>query len=248
MTRYRPLPMSSGFTLIEVVISLTILAMALMWILLDQSIAVKRSVRARKYTQAVYLAKAKMQETEGLLRDENEVGGGFTDFEEENCGNFDDGLYEGAELFTYCVHIEKVMMPDITMMQQNIMGALGLGSQEEGAEGQPASPLSGLLEQFMPGMGQNNEMMDKMNEMAGQVLGPIMGMIQGVLEESIRRVTVKVFFFTGGTKREYELVAYFTDLNQMTNALFSPSSAGTSGTGTTGSTGSSGSSSSGGTK
>ncbi|MBU1240141.1 type II secretion system GspH family protein [Myxococcota bacterium] len=220
---------SGGFTLLEVVVSLAILSMALMWILIDQTIAVKRSVRVRMLTQAIYLAKSKMLETEGTLRHD-----GFGSFEEENCGDFDNSLYEGSENFRFCVQIEKVVMPDMSMLQQNIMGALGMSSGTQNPDsGATPGPLGGLMEQFLPsGLMGSGELSEKFNEMAGQFLGPAMTMIQGVLEEAIRKITVKVFFKVGGTEKEYELVAYITDLGELDRSLMIPSMGGTTGSST----------------
>ncbi len=222
---------SAGFTLLEVVVSLAILSMALMWILIDQTIAVKRSVRVRMLSQAVYLAKSKMLETEGNLRRD-----GFGSFEDENCGEFDNGLYEGAEHFRYCVTIEKVIMPDLTMLQENIMGALGMGGTQGASGADPtASPLGGLISQFLPGgLSGDSALTEKFNEMAGQFLGPAMTMIQSVLEEAIRKITVKVMFKVGGTDRDFELVAYITDVAELDRSIMMPSLGNTTGTSTTG--------------
>jgi prepilin-type N-terminal cleavage/methylation domain-containing protein len=202
-----------GFTLLEVVIALVILSMNLMWILMDQTNAVKRSVRARLLTQATYLARSKMVETEALLRKD-----GFGTFEEEDCGEFDSGDYEGSERFTYCVQIEKIELPDMNFLQEKLMGGLGMGQEGAGDEGSD-SPLSGLMSQFMPGAGDNPEIEDKFASMAGQFLAPALGMIQGVLEEAIRKVTVTVFYKSDRKTRKFELVAYFTDVEELNRSI-----------------------------
>ena len=111
------------------------------------------------------------------------------------------------------------------------MGALGMSSGTQNPDsGAAAGPLGGIMEQFLPsGLMGSGELSEKFNEMAGQFLGPAMTMIQGVLEEAIRKITIKVFFKVGGTEKDYELVAYITDLGELDRSLMIPSMGNTGG-------------------
>jgi prepilin-type N-terminal cleavage/methylation domain-containing protein len=212
----------SGFTLLEVIVSLVILALALSWILMGQAESIKRNIRARYLSQAVYLTKYKMDQTEFTLKKE-----GFSDFEDENCDTFEKDDLEGVENFKYCVIIEKIEIPDITMLQEKLMGGLGMGNTG-GTEGnsEEENPMMGMLSQFMPGLSPDgeDEISKKFNDMAAQFLGPALGMIQGVLEESIRKVTVRVSWYAVKKERHFELVSYFTDSSLIGGggSMFSP--------------------------
>ncbi|MBN2724133.1 MAG: prepilin-type N-terminal cleavage/methylation domain-containing protein [Deltaproteobacteria bacterium] len=220
-----------GFTLLEVVLSLAILSMSLLWILKGQSDSVSRSVRSRLLTQGMHLAQAKLLETEFNLRRD-----GFGTFEDENCGDFDPSDYEGSERFRYCVIIEKIELPDMAMLQEKIMG--GMGTSDESAEGTNTSPLTDLISQFLPGAGSSS-MDEGLGKMASSFMGQAMSMIQSVLEAAVRRVTVRVMWRVAKKERYFELVSYLTDLDELDRSLISPSNTGTSGTTGTSSTGTS---------
>jgi prepilin-type N-terminal cleavage/methylation domain-containing protein len=210
----------TGFTLIEVIIALAILSISIGWILRDQTEAVKKSVRSRLLSQAIYLVKAKMDNTEMLMRKE-----GFGSFEDEYCGEFADDGYEEVDRFEYCVLIEKIIIPDINMLQEKLLG--GQNSGEEGnidpETGEVvSSPISNLINQFMPGMGGDSELGDSISSMAGRFLAPALSSIQNVIEEAVRKVTVTVKWKAAGKMRQMELVAYFTDTNELTRSLISP--------------------------
>ncbi|MBU1512014.1 type II secretion system GspH family protein, partial [Myxococcota bacterium] len=140
---------SGGFTLLEVMIALTILAMSLIWILKGQTDSITRNIEARLQLQGIHLANYKILETEQLLRKE-----GFGTFEGEMCGDFESDQLEGTELFTYCVYIEKIEIPDMSMLQQQLAGGLGL--DDGSGEGAPADStippfMQDLLTQMIPG-------------------------------------------------------------------------------------------------
>ncbi|MGM0596760.1 MAG: type IV pilus modification PilV family protein [Myxococcota bacterium] len=216
----RSLRLQKGFTLIELIIALAILSISIGWILRDQTEAVKKSVRSRLLSQAIYLARAKMDNTEMLMRKE-----GFGSFEDEFCGEFADDGYEEVDRFEYCVLIEKIIIPDINRLQEELLGGQNRG--EEGdidpeTDGATPSPISNLIDQFMPGMGGDSELGDSISSMAGRFLAPALSSIQNVLEEAVRKVTVTVRWKAAGKMRQMELVAYYTDTNELTRSLISP--------------------------
>ncbi len=173
-----------GFTLIEVMVSLAILALALTVIGEAQQAAMRQVMRAKMMTVATLLAREKMVDVEDdLFKD------GFSDFEEEETGDFDD---EKFPRYSWTLKIEKVEMP------QSIDGkALG-DAAADGAEG------SG-------GMGEKGPASTGMGMLGGQMLGKQFEMFRNVIEAAIRRVSLKVAWKEGRRDRAITVVGYFTD-------------------------------------
>jgi len=92
----------AGFTLIEVVIALAILAISLTVLLAAQSSNLRNAGRARDLTIATLLARSKMIDIEQHLFDK-----GFEEGEEDDSGNFGD---EGHEEIKWEYTIKEVDM------------------------------------------------------------------------------------------------------------------------------------------
>lgn len=90
----------SGFTLVEVIFSLLILAIGVMGIIQGQSGATKVTLRSESMAQALYLAEQKMTEMEILLRSKT-----FISLPEEEKGEFKD---EHFKAFKWNRKLEKV--------------------------------------------------------------------------------------------------------------------------------------------
>jgi general secretion pathway protein I len=176
-------PRKTGFTLLEVMITLAILGMSLTAISRSQQNSVRAANRAKWITVATMLARYKMVEVEDTLFEE-----GFSDFDEEDKGDFKE---EGFERFTYVVKIDKVELP-ASVNAESIGGALGLGGDDSDSKGSE-SRGSGML------------------QMGTQMLAKQFEMIRSVLEESIRRVQLKVEWKEGSQTRAVTVVGYFTD-------------------------------------
>ena len=197
-----------GFTLLEVMVALTILGMSLLWLLKGQADSLARNVGARMRLQAIHLANYKILETEQLLRKE-----GFGTFEGETCGDFESDHLEGVENFRYCVSIEKIELPDLSMFTQQLAGALGAsdtaGTPEAPADLQLPPFFQDILSQLIPGGG--SDMLSGLSGMMGNILTMAISTIQNVLEQAVRRVRVTVFWNLGKRQKSYELLAFFTD-------------------------------------
>lgn len=238
-----PRHLSAGFTLLEVMVALTILGMSLLWLLKGQADSLARNVGARMRLQAVYLANYKILETEQLLRQE-----GFGTFEGENCGDFESEHLEGVENFRYCVSIEKIALPDLSMFTQQLAGALGAsdaaGGQEQEMPGELPPFFQSVLSQLMPGSGVGSDLLSGLSGMMGNILTMAISTIQNVLEQAVRRVRVTVFWNLGKREKSYELIAFFTDpavldqnildLSGLAGSLTGGSGTGSSGSGTGG--------------
>jgi prepilin-type N-terminal cleavage/methylation domain-containing protein len=205
-----------GFSLLEVMVALAILVTALVWVAQAQLDATMDSNRAKMMTVASQLARAKINEIEFLLRRE-----GFSDFEEEECGDFGDEEYGEFEKFKWCYSVEKIELPE----NLNLQRALGLGGGEEGdgSEGStpPGSLPSGLSSGALPG-GAGGPLASMLGSMGGgassllsqgaaSLIASQFGIIRNVIEQAIRRVNLTVSWNEGMRERELTIVLYLTD-------------------------------------
>jgi hypothetical protein len=113
---------------------------------------------------------------------------------------------------------------------QNARQALAGGSKEEG-----------LAEQAGLGSGSGS---NPLGASAG-MLGQYFSIIKDVLENAIRRVTIRIVWTEGRTPQQVELIAYFTDVRRVDQSIGpggigAPGAAGAPGAGGAGSTGSGG--------
>lgn len=204
-----PLPSGGegGFTLLETLVALTIMAMSLVWILKGQTDSIVRNIEARMYLQGVHLANYKILEIEQLLRKE-----GFGTFEGELCGDFESDQLDGTESFNYCVYIEKILMPDMSMLQQQMASGLGLDDESGtggGATGDLPPLMQDLISQLIPDGG--GDLLSGLGGMMGNILSMALSGIQNVMEQAVRRVRVVVAWRVGRKERSYELIAFFAD-------------------------------------
>lgn len=110
---------------------------------------------------------------------------GFSDFEEKETGDFKD---DGFEKLTYELQVDKIELPT-NMDAQSLENAVGGGSAESGESAPQSSMLS----------------------MGTQMLSSQFEMIRNTLEQSIRRVQLKVEWKEGSRTQAVTVVGYFTD-------------------------------------
>ncbi len=195
--------LQGGFTLLEVMAALTIMAMSLIWILKGQTDSMARNVEMRLSLQAVHLANYKLLETEQVLRKE-----GFGTFDGEACGDFaGEGLF-GTDLFRYCVFVERILLPDMGMFQQQVAGGLGLNPDVAPEEAGMNPFMQDILSQLIPG---DSDIMAGLAGMMGDFMGMALSAIQNVMEQGVRRVRVEVYWQAGKKFRSFELVGFLTD-------------------------------------
>ena len=115
-----------GFTLLEVVIALAILAVSLMVLLESQVSSLANAGRARDLTIATLLARAKMVDVEQRLFDE-----GFTMGDLEDNGDFTE---EGHALFKWHYKVSEVEF-DLSSLGDLCGSALAVGGEEGEDEG-----------------------------------------------------------------------------------------------------------------
>lgn len=180
-----------GFTLIEVMAAVAILAVALTVIAESQQAGMRHVLRAKKMTIATMLAREKMVDLEDELFEE-----GFSEFNKEEEGKFEDvRLGKLGEHFSWKLKIEKIELP--TSLDPNAMSDAITGG-DEAAE---ASGIGGMA------------------AMGGQMLSSQFEMFRSVLEQSIRRVSLEVLWKEGRRKKSISVAAYFTDPRRIDGAI-----------------------------
>lgn len=131
----------AGFTLLEVMLALAILALGLTMTSESQQMSMRQVFRAKMMTIATLLAREKMIEVEDELFEE-----GFSEFDEEDTGDFG----RDFKKFSYKVTIEKVELPavaDSEGLSQTLTE--GAGDEGEGAAGGMAALGGQMIAQYM---------------------------------------------------------------------------------------------------
>ncbi len=180
-----------GFSLLEVMVSIAILGIALVTLIGITTNNMRTTLHAKQITAATFLARTRMADIEDQLLEE-----GFTDLNQDEDGDFSD---QGRKEFRWTSLIEKVELP--TDMVQKAQQATGDQMQEAQTAGSsnPMAAMSGLLGGFM-----------------GALIEPI----RIGLENSVRRVTVTVFWNeVGKQEQSFEIVTYLTDPSKLDMAM-----------------------------
>jgi general secretion pathway protein I len=195
-----------GFTLLEVMISLAILAVALVAISDVNGGAVQMHYYARRSTHATLLLRSKMLDLEEQLHKD-----GFHDFDDEKHGTFEE---DGAPEYAWKAEILK---PDIQLDENAMMGMLGIGpgaSSSKSTSSTSASASGGGLGQSLAnaaagikGMGLTSGQLTGGAGMAAMG-GPLSGIISGqaktfieTLKKSVREVRLTVTWKDGANER-----------------------------------------------
>jgi general secretion pathway protein I len=186
-----------GFSLLEVMVALAILAGALTAISVSIGLSVRSSTHARLISQATFLCRQRLVELEDGF-----VVNGFTDDAgvKEEGGVFDD---PGLKRFRWAYRIERVRLPSTDQLQSAATRLLQ-NRQQIGAPGAPGSS---------PGSSSSGSSNSGLNTgMMGSLLGPV----KDTLEQGIRKVTVQVLWTEPGQpEQSVQVVAFYTDMRRM---------------------------------
>jgi len=126
-----------GFSLLEVMVALAILALALVSLAGITTANVRNTHHAKMVTVATFLARAKMAEIEDLIIDE-----GFTENDQEEEGDFSD--QERPE-FRWSTLIERVELPaDLAQQTQE-----AAATATEANSDNPMAMMAGFMGGFM---------------------------------------------------------------------------------------------------
>jgi len=207
----------AGFSLLEVMVALGVLAMSLVVLAQITTSNVRATYHAKLLTTATFLARAKMSDMEDVI-----LVDGFVDADQEDGGDFS---ASGRPEFRWKSLIQKIELPaDLAQKAQDANQT----SMEENSSN-PLAAMSGLMGGFMT-----------------TLIEPI----RVGIEESVRRVSVEVFWSEAGRpEQSFKVDTFMTDpakLDMAVAAIGQPpggnntgGSCGGSGTGAGGSTGSS---------
>jgi general secretion pathway protein I len=206
-----------GFTLLEVMVAMAILAAALTWIVVGMARNISAENHAKLITTATFLARSKMNDLEDDLYDK-----GFGEFEKELSGNFED---KGFQRFSWRVVVDKVELPSTDQVQSMLGKA---NDAQAAAAGKDSTSTTSTTSTTDP-------MTSSVGAMSSQF-----GLIKDVLEGGIRRLTVQVLWYEGQKTFDVSVVAFYTDprrVDQAVQIAAAPPGTqpnGTSGTGTSG--------------
>lgn len=188
-----------GFSLIEVMIALTILAAALTWIVVGMARNISAENHAKLMTTATFLCRSKMIDIEDDLYDK-----GFGEFEKDQTGNFED---RGFQRFSWKIVVDKVELPSTDQVQT------ALGHAQDAKAALTGQDPSQQQDQQQQGQGQN-QMTSSVAAMSSQF-----GMVKSVLEGGIRRVTVTIGWWEGQHPFDVVVSAYYTDPRRVDQAV-----------------------------
>jgi prepilin-type N-terminal cleavage/methylation domain-containing protein len=176
---------SRGFTLLEVMVALAILATTLVVLLQIITNNVRATNHAKMTTAATLLARAKMTDIEDSI-----LENGFSTDNESDKGTFRDQNFPN---FRWESSIERIELP--TDMKQAAQDQ----SSDSSKSKDPMQALTGMM---------------------GGLMSGFMDPIRIGLEESVRRVTVKVTWDEVGRRDlNFELVQFLTDPAKLDAAL-----------------------------
>lgn len=199
--------MKRGFTLLEVLVAVTILALGLSALFTSQIGAIRIAQRSRTTTIATLLARCKMAEVEEELAREG-LPASDSDGTDECCV---DAEHEG---YTCDWEVKRIVLPDDVALDEEE----GLPTEEEppqlpeGEDGSEGDPLGGLLGDN-GGAAAAGLMMGDTSSLAGMVLPMVFPIIKGPIEDQIRRVTVTVNWTEGDKQLSFDVVQFVASDN-----------------------------------
>jgi len=191
---------SGGFTLLEVMVALVVLAGSLMAVADLSGNALRNYGYARDLSVATLLARGKMAELEEKYEDL-----GFTDFDQAEDGNFAD---QGQPGMRWKLELQR---PPADLTPEKILGALlGGGDGDVGTQ----EMLGRLLGAQDAGGGARG------GPSAGAPGGILGGVLQGQikafaeeLKKGVRRVSLRVTWKDGKVENGFDVSTYWVVLN-----------------------------------
>ncbi len=191
----RSKPDRDGFTLMEVMVAVGILALGLTAIFSSQGQAIKVGTRAQHMNVAALMARCKMGELEEQILREGLPA--VDDSGRDGCG--EDAELEGFECEW---RIDRVVLPD------DALAGEGVDGEEEGSSARSVlgdeGAQTGAIDSMLAGAGGLGGG-DAFAEMAIGIAFPVM---KPAIEEQVRRASVTVRWREGTSTREFDVVQY----------------------------------------
>jgi len=176
---------NGGFTLLEVMAAVAILALTLVVLLNIITGNVRATSHSHMITTATLLARGKMVSMEDTI-----IEKGFQDLDEKEDGTFEE---DGFPAFSWEALIEKIELPS------------DVGAKVQQSAGEAT---------------QKKDPMQALTGMVGGLMGAFLEPIRVGLEESVRRVTLRVFWNEHGRpEQSVDVVTYVTDPAKLDLAL-----------------------------
>ena len=186
MTGQRGRSAAGGFTLLEIMVALAILATTLVVLLRIVTNNVRATNHAKMTTAATFLARTKMVEVEDTI-----LYDGFIETNEFKNGTF---KTDGYPQFRWETSVERIELPT-NLAQQTQDEAKAASDKAK----DPMAMMSGFL---------------------GGMMSTFIEPIRIGLQESVRKVTVRVLWDeTGRRDQSFEVVQYLTDPAKLDLAL-----------------------------
>jgi len=175
----------AGFSLLEVLVSLAILAMALVVLSRIVTGNVVAANHSRMITAATFLARSRISMMEQSLSEY-----GFAEMDGEDSGDF---AQEGFPKFRWYSNVERIELP------------ANAGQQVEDAANQQTT---------------SNNPMEVLSGFMGGFMATLMEPIRLGLQESVRKMTVKVMWDEPGKpEQSFAVVSFLTDPARLQSAV-----------------------------
>src|SRR5262249_47364418 len=139
---------------------------------------------------------------------------GFSEFAENPACELDSKAFPR---FSCKIIVDKVELPSAEQIQTVLTQAQQLGSTggtSGGTSGGPATDPLSRLSGGSTGGGGGRPLPAGAGALASQF-----GIIKDVLEQGIRRITVQIIWHEGRAQRDMSLVAYYTDVRKVDQAI-----------------------------
>lgn len=184
-----------GFTLLEVIVAVAILAIALTAIFSSEAGSIQVAHRARKITVASLLARCKMGELEEQITREGLPAIELTG-SDECC---EDAEQPG---FTCDYLVERIVLPDLAPQEEDEEAATNAAGLNKSATGDQANAEPPSLDEMLASTAGSG---DGLAQMAMSYAFPI---LKPAIEEQVRRATVTVRWHEGTRERSFDVVQY----------------------------------------
>lgn len=212
----RRIPSRAGFTLLEVLVAITILGIGVSAVLSSQWVSFAWVTHARRESEAVGLVRCKMSEVEFELERD-----GMPITDQEETGPCCDGENFGNMTCSWTV--SKPEFPEASFGELNLDSELSLGSQSgpsvlgspagvgaagflgagQGAMSRQTGDASDVADSFMG----DGEGVDGISALVMQIIYPD---LKGIFEAGTRKVTVRISWFEGSKEYSIELEQWVT--------------------------------------